>query len=299
MGGSQYLESGLAAIDADWTGSAKLKVLLVENGNAFSKSLCTGAETVIAGLSKMEVLQKVTTAEKFNPTDTELGYITGNASSADVVAVCGHSGGFVEPVLTKVLDMPNSTVKAILSTNSLTPTVLSTVGDSKMNCVMMPTQWAEADVKDTIVGWNSADFIAATQGSSTTYHTASAGASAVMLSHAMAADSVVANLATTLAGLPATQTFYGQMDFTSTGACSSKPMFTEQKIGSDIKIVAPVANAETPMRFPMSDCGTATNDSSADSSATTAAPMTSASGAHQISAVFGLALALVFQYLWA
>merc|ERR1712157_590453 len=99
----------------------------------------------------------------------------------------------------------------------------------------MPDQWADTSpMADSIVGWTSADFKAAMEaaGQSGTYHAASAGGLAVMLSHAMAKmanESVEfsdANLAAHLEALPATDTFYGTLDWKSDGSVMDyKPMY--------------------------------------------------------------------------
>jgi len=120
----------------------------------------------------------------------------------------------------------------------------------------MPTQWAEdSTITDTIVGWTTPTFKAAMEGLSPaqvpSYHAAAAASLAIMVSHAMAAGTAgtrVGNLATLMDGLPATDTFYGKMDWQNTGAvvdtgANSKPMYAQQRQGTSYPIVGPSGNA--------------------------------------------------------
>lgn len=265
--GSEYMATGLTALSDQ--ASAPLKVLLVENNNGFSRSVCSGAVSLLENLANAALTEKVSLSTYQNePTATEMTDIVTKAADADVVGICGHNGD-VEPVIKKLGEM-ETPPKAILSTNALTSGGISAIG-SKAECVMMPTQWAEADVQDTIVGWNTADFKAAA-GAAATYHGAAAAASAIIISHAMAADSNVANLAATIDGLSEVATFYGPVDFTSTGAIK-KPMYTEQLHGDVTKIVAPAAAKAADMKYPLSNCPawSGTTNTNASTASTTSA----------------------------
>merc|ERR1719163_1649026 len=190
--GSQYMATGLAALDA--AANETLNVLLVENNNAFSKAVCDGANATIQAAAGLTLVDRIKFAEKTAPTDDELSLVVNTTATAnvDVVAVCGHSGGFVEPVITAI-GAGAAVPKAILATNALTSGAMATIGN-KSSCVMMPTQWAESEyAMDSIVTWLSSEFKTAL-GASATYHGASAGASAIILSHALAANKDVSAL---------------------------------------------------------------------------------------------------------
>jgi len=165
---------------------------------------------------------------------------------------------------------------------------------------MMPTQWAQASISDSVVGWDSAAFSTAV-GTSATYHGASAAASAIILSHAMKADPDVAKLAETIEGLEEVTTFYGPVNFKASGAIM-KPMYTEQKQGSDIVIVAPSTatthHAKDDMMFPLSSCE-GWKEAATDANTTKEEGSVGVDGAATTSTVLGLTLTLVVQYLRA
>merc|ERR1712232_585880 len=97
--GSEYMTTGLESINAHT--DEKLKVLLVENLNPFSHSVCSGALATIGKLDRLELSERIICNEKEDPTEDELAIIAGNASASDVVVICGHNG-FVEPVIKKI-----------------------------------------------------------------------------------------------------------------------------------------------------------------------------------------------------
>eukprot|EP00929_Paragymnodinium_shiwhaense_P047546 TRINITY_DN24111_c0_g1_i1.p1 TRINITY_DN24111_c0_g1~~TRINITY_DN24111_c0_g1_i1.p1 ORF type:complete len:804 (-),score=180.08 TRINITY_DN24111_c0_g1_i1:495-2906(-) len=248
--GSKYMQTGLEAVDAAESGT--VKVLLVENANAFSKAVCDGADALISSTAGLSKAARVAFSEMSSINATELAELKKllDAHTPDVVAVCGHNG-FVEPAI-KLVGNATTLPKAIIATNGLTN--VAALGD-KASCVMMPTQWAEsATATDSIVGWTTASFKTAL-GDKATYHAASAGASAISISHAMkAADNKVATLAAKLASLAQFETFYGPVDFDSKGKIS-KPMYTQQRQGTANKIVAPAAAATSAnMSHPLSTC---------------------------------------------
>jgi len=249
---SSYMTTGLEKL-ANMSGN--MSVGIIVNNNAFSSSVATGAEAAInatgftlAGKVQLSVAkQAITDADKSNIADLM-------SSAPDVVLIAGHNGD-VEPVIIEIGNgshMP----QAILATNALN-NLDNYGGDVKFaNCVMMPTQWEESDtaVADA-VPWTSTAFktamAAAVDGmdaSDVTYHYAAAAASMVAVAQAMKDSSYDPSLIAAKMKEMDMDSFYGTLKWSQNGAIE-KPMFTQQKKGDALEIVAPRGT----VAFPLSD----------------------------------------------
>merc|ERR1719454_1513885 len=99
---------------------------------------------------------------------------------------------------------------------------------------MIPDQWGtDASEKDTVVGWNSADFAAA-MGGTATYHQAAAGAVGVAIANALSINADPAVLTTTLRGLEV-DSFYGKLQWEANGEIN-KDMYTKQNQDGTLKV---------------------------------------------------------------
>jgi len=241
--GSSYTHTGLAALNEKMTEDAQVAV--ITNSNGFSQSVFEGAKSYIednAGLNKQS--ETTISVEKADLTDGDKTKIKAAMDQRpDIVVIAGHNKD-VEPA---IVEIGKGTIhpKAILATNGLT--ALENYGeDSKYaNCVMMPTQWAEGSTTDPVVGWTSADFKTA-MGGSATYQQAAAGAVCVALANAMEAGSNdKAKLVEKLKTMDV-DSFYGKLKWDSAGRIS-KPMYTQQKQGDNMAIVAPTGSVSFPI----------------------------------------------------
>jgi len=279
---SQYMSTGLAALDALISGTGS--VAIIANSNGFSSSVADGAEAFINATAGLEsVLRTAISVQKKDLTAADKTTIQKVLNATpDIVVIAGHNGD-VEPVIEEI---GNSTYmpKAILAVNGLTK--LDNYQDKKYaKCVMMPTQWDDSTTNnDSVVGWTSADFHAAMKslkGSAATYQEASAAAVGVALSNAMsqiwspsstAYGSIESMLVTTLQKMDV-DSFYGKLKWDSKGIIA-KPMYTQQMKGDKLEIVAPTGAAS----YPLSDkaCWGTDSSSGPDSSSISSASAASA-----------------------
>merc|ERR1712216_361494 len=152
---SKYMRKGLSTLDQVYTST--LTVGYTQNSETFSKSVCDGAKLDISGLSGYSEAESVVTSSKsaINTADEEL-IDEVIAAAPDVEVICGHNG-MVEPTIVRIGENGTYTPKAILATLSITPASDSHYGTKQMyqECVMMPTQWAEGEDKDAIIGWTT------------------------------------------------------------------------------------------------------------------------------------------------
>merc|ERR1712118_130979 len=137
---------------------------MIMNNNAFSTAVCAGANsTILSGGGGIKVVSEIKLSEKASVPDADMAKVeTLLADKPDIVLLCGHNG-FVEPIIGKIQATYGPV--AVLGTNTITSASITNLKAltpaAHGECVMMPTQWAEADTKDSIVGWTSADFKAA------------------------------------------------------------------------------------------------------------------------------------------
>jgi len=251
---SLYMTTGLNAVDGAYTKT--LTAALIQNANAFSASVCAGANaTILEGGGGITVTSTTKLSEKASVPDADMAKIKAViAEKPDIAVICGHNG-FVEPIIKEFQDSYQPI--AVIGTNTITgpaQTKLAEIGGTA-ECVMMPTQWAKADDADSIVGWTSTAFTAAMPAGQSTYHAASAAAAGIALTHAMNAGTAGTRIAqlTTLLSAVDTKSFYGLIKFNTYGNIL-KPMYTEQHSSGNNIIVAPAASAVGAITHPLSQC---------------------------------------------
>jgi len=250
---SSYMTTGLEKLA---TMSGSMSAGIIVNNNGFSSAVADGAAAWINATTGFTLAGKVDlTAFKSTITDDDKSNIADLMSSApDVVLIAGHNGD-VEPVIIEIGN-GNYTPKAIIATNALNN--LANYGSDVQfaNCVMMPTQWEESDtaVADA-VSWTSTAFktalAAAVDGmnaSDVTYHHAAAAASMVAVAQAMKDSSYDPSMIAAKMKEMDMDSFYGTLKWSQNGAIE-KPMFTQQKKGDGVEIVAPTGT----VAFPLSD----------------------------------------------
>jgi len=234
--GSQYMVSGLTALLA--LSAKPLTVSIIQNDNSFSSSVCNGAREFIDSTDGLTLVSEGVVQRGALSEEDKVVVERVMTSEPTVVVVCGHSGGDVEDVVMKIAEGPY-VPHSILATNSITSSSrYDEFGKSAlMNCLLMPTQWGMANTSDANVGWTSDTFTAAF-GTGATYHAASAAASLIAVTDAMAhgnpADRV-ANLGTLMAAVD-TDSFYGRLSFGADGSIA-KPMYVQQDQGAKGKPV--------------------------------------------------------------
>eukprot|EP00928_Gymnodinium_smaydae_P011201 TRINITY_DN14161_c0_g2_i1.p1 TRINITY_DN14161_c0_g2~~TRINITY_DN14161_c0_g2_i1.p1 ORF type:complete len:448 (-),score=63.79 TRINITY_DN14161_c0_g2_i1:159-1427(-) len=232
---STYMRAGLEAVAAAYRKT--LRVALMVNNNAFSRSVAAGANESVKGTSGL-VLQTYTEFSTYDSLDaTGVGQVsTAMRDSPDVVLVAGHNGN-VEPVVIEIAKSGRSP-KVVIATNGLTKMSNYDGATNKpYNCLLMPEQWAKPlNDKDPVLGWTTKSFQTAVDGDATTYHSAAAGAAVVAIANAMKANSNVSALATGIAALKI-PSFYGNISFTF--GTINKPMYMVQWQGNTSVVVAP------------------------------------------------------------
>lgn len=250
---SKYMEPSLEAVVAKF---GAVSVYSLTNANGFSRSVTTGAKSFIESHANLTLAGEAEISVKSAAlTDADKALVqTAIAATPDVFMISGHAGDVEEVVgLIKAGFTSTYVPKAIIATNGLT-TPSNYDPATGVEGVIMPDQWNDmSDMADTVVKWTSAAFKSAmeTKNEPGSYHAASAGALAVMLSHAAAAvtgDITGEALATSLVGLGATDTFYGTMDWNADGSLMDlKPMYGKQHQVDAVQIVAPVAMQTEPI----------------------------------------------------
>merc|ERR1719183_1010003 len=90
------------------------------NANAFSASVCKGANETIKATDGMTVHAEMTLSEKSAVPAEDMAKVeTMLADKPDIVVLCGHNG-FVEPITAKIQATYAPT--AVLGTNTITST---------------------------------------------------------------------------------------------------------------------------------------------------------------------------------
>jgi len=217
-----------------------VSVAILCNNNSFSRSVATGAKTFIESLgsTKARIVAHVdldTYAKALG--DSDKSKINGAmATMPDVVVIAGHNGD-VEPIIT-LIGQNTHRPQSVIATNALGTKARGNFGDNArfQECVIMPTQWAQSEDKDPVLGWNSATFMTemTKKGATVSYHSASAGGAAAALLNGL--DKLLgdkphmcdkAAVAAYTKGIN-TQSFYGTLQFNGTTGAINKPMFMEQ-----------------------------------------------------------------------
>lgn len=304
---SQYIAPSLDAVHT--AASVSLTVGIIKNNNGFSDSLADGAKDHIDGTTGLSMSPSTVQSISVKSDDlTESDRVTVQsviAAAPDVVVVAGHPGDVEEVVI--LLQNDTYKPKAIIAVNGLIDPdhyeELGGLGVAAMQNVIMPDQWDDStNAKDSIVGWTSADFKTAL-GDDATYHSASAGGLAVALTHAMASGDVgsrVDEIASLMAALAPTQTFYGKLSWVQGGngrldetADNGKPMYGKQQQSANVVVVAPTG----PIVYPMyNDANDATTTGTNDATTTDTKDISNTDGgmrAGPVSAPFVLLSALV------
>jgi len=248
--GSKYMTLGLQAILAK--SSKPLTVGLVQNDNAFSDSVASGAATYINSTEGLTLGAHVTVTRGAVTSDELAAVGSLIAMKPQIIAIAGHSGGDVETVIAEV--KKSLTPAAILATNSITAGAKAQFVkmnmESAMMCVMMPTQWGQSkDAADPYTKWTSDAFKQAF-GEGVSYHAASAAAAGIAITDAI--NTVATSSHSLVDALKAVDltSFYGPIKFNTDGSIN-KPMYVQQSQAKGSPVFTTMFGD---LAYPLSSC---------------------------------------------